>query len=468
MQVDYGWLSLVPPLMAIGLALWTRQVYLSLFVGIWVGAVILGGWNPLAGAAGAMNQIVGVVTDSGNAETLLFTLVVGSLIVLLRESGGVAGFAEWTIERGWVRGPRSAQLISACIGISIFIESNITCLITGTVCRPLYDRVGVSRAKLAYICDSTSAPICMLIPINAWGALILSLLAAEGLSDPLGVLLRAIPLNFYALLALAMVFWVATTGWEVGPMRRAEREARDGHDATAADAVDDPSFAAAPEAGKRPINLVLPVVVTVVMVMVVLYITGNGDWTAGSGSTSVLWAVSSGVLSAMLLYRSQGLFTVTEMSEKAIQGFQELLPVATILALALAMGSVCRALGTGPWVANTVAPWIGPSTVAPLVFLTGGLIAFSTGSSWGTFAILMPIAVPLAQQLGSPLPLAVAAVMAGGIFGDHCSPISDTTVVASMSAGCDHIEHVTTQIPYALIPGAASLVLFFVAGLFPA
>jgi len=175
--------------------------------------------------------------------------------------------------------------------------------------------------------------------------------------------------------------------------------------------------------------------------------------------------VSAGVLAAMVLYRIQGLFSFVEMTEKAIRGFQELVSVAAILGLALAIGGVCRALGTGPFVAESVAPVIGSSTVAPLVFLTGCVIAFSTGSSWGTFAILMPIAVPLAQQLGASVPLAVGAVMGGGIFGDHCSPISDTTVVSSMSAGCDHIEHVTTQIPYALIPGAAALVLYVIAGL---
>ncbi len=459
----YGWLSIAPPILAIVMALRTRQVHLSLFAGIWIGTTILAGFNPLAGAATAIEQLVGVISDADNARTLMFTLMVGALIVLLRESGGVAGFAEWAITRGWVRGKRSAQLISAFLGMAIFIESNITCLVTGTVSRPLYDRVGLSRAKLAYVCDSTSAPICMLIPINAWGALIISLLAAEGLADPLGVLMAAIPLNFYALLALATVFLVALSGRDYGPMARAEAAAAEG-----AGRVDGPTVdldERAPEQGKKARNLVLPVVVTVVMVPVVLYITGAGEWLQGSASTAVLLATSCGVLAAMLLYRAQGLFSFAEMTNSAIRGFQELVPVAAILTLALGIGAVCRALGTGPWVASIAAPLLTSITVAPVVFGTGCVIAFSTGSSWGTFAILIPIAVPLALQSGSSVPLAVAAVMGGGIFGDHCSPISDTTVVSSMSAGCDHIEHVTTQIPYALAGGGIAVLLYLVAGL---
>lgn len=459
----HGWLSLVPPLTAIALSLATRQVHLSLFTGIWLGATILAGFNPIAGAAGALDVLVDVVTDRGTAETLLFTLMVGALIILVRESGGVLGFAEWMVGRGWVRGRRSAQLISIALGVSIFIESNITCLITGTVSRPLYDRVGLSRAKLAYVCDSTSAPICMLIPVNAWGALILGLLAAEGLADPLGVLLRAIPLNFYALAALGIVVWVAIRGRDYGPMRRAEAAGAEGRSG----AIDAPipHEARPPEAGQRARNLVVPILVTVAVVPWILHLSGDGDWTRGSGSTAVFWGVSAGVLAAMILYRAQGLFGAVQMAEKAVRGFQELLPVAAILALAIAIGSVCRALETGPFVADTMAPLLSPMTVAPLVFLTGCVIAFSTGSSWGTFAILMPIAVPLAAGAGAYVPLAVAAVMGGGIFGDHCSPISDTTVVSSMSAGCDHIEHVTTQLPYALAAGAMATVAYFIAGL---
>ncbi len=462
MTPDYGWLSILPPAIAIVMALRTKQVHLSLFAGIWAGATILAGFNPIAGLVGSLEQIAVVVSDPGNTPTLLFTLVVGALILLMQRSGGVAGFAGWMVARGWVRGRMSAQLISAALGVSIFIESNITCLVTGTVSRPLYDRVGLSRAKLAYVCDSTSAPICVLIPINAWGAMLLGLLAAEGIEDPVGVLVAAIPFNFYAWLALATVLFIAISGRDYGPMRVAEEAARAGHGkvGVSEDLDDD-----VPEKGKKARNLVIPVLVLVAIVPFALRITGDGDWTQGSGSTSVFWAVSGAVVVAMIMYWMQGLFGVIEMAEIAMKGFQQLLPVAVILGLALSIGAIANALGTGPWVASTVAPLLTPATVGPLVFLTGCVIAFSTGSSWGTFAILMPIAVPLALESGASLPLVVGAVMGGGIFGDHCSPISDTTVVSSLSAGCDHIEHVTTQIPYALVGGVGATVLYFVAGL---
>ncbi len=462
MTPDYGWLSILPPVIAIVLSLRTRQVHLSLFAGIWVGATVLADFNPVAGLVGSVQQITEVVSDPSNTPTLLFTLVIGAMILLMQRSGGVTGFAEWMVARGWVRGPKSAQLISTLLGVSIFIESNITCLVTGTVSRPLYDRVGLSRAKLAYICDSTSAPICVLIPINAWGAMLLSLLAAEGIEDPLSVLIAAIPFNFYAWLALATVVFIAVSGRDYGPMRAAEEAARQGRGSTASsEGLDDEI----PAEGRKARNLLVPVLVLVAIVPFALRATGDGDWTQGSGSTAVLWAVTGAVVVAMIMYRIQGLFGVTEMVEIAIKGFQQLLPIAVILGLALAIGAIVKALGTGPWVASVVAPLLTPATVAPLVFLTGCVIAFSTGSSWGTFAILMPLAVPLAVEGGAFLPLVIGAVMGGGIFGDHCSPISDSTVVSSMSAGCDHIEHVTTQIPYALVGGIGATLLYFVVGM---
>jgi len=467
----------LPPITAIVLALITRQVYLSLFAGILLGTTMLAAWNPLWGAAGSIEQIVLVVTNRGNAEVLLFTLVVGALIVMMRESGGVNGFANWMVHRGWVRGPISAQLLSIVVGTSIFIESNITCLVTGAVSRPLYDRVGLSRAKLAYMCDSTSAPICILIPLNAWGAYVLALLAAEGLDNPLATLISALLLNFYAILAIMIVIIVAVWGWNIGPMKKSEAAAREGNTGALPEQEVELTSRLEGGAGERPdraINLVLPVLVTVGMMPLGLWITGGGSASelpvfptilAGSGSLAVLWAVAAGVATAAALSRLQGLFTLPQIAELVLVGFRELIGIATILALALALGAVCRALGTGPWVAYTVSPWINAVTAAPLVFVAAAFIAFSTGSSWGTWAIMFPIAIPVAATLDASVPLMTAAVLGGGVFGDHCSPISDTTVISSLSAGVDHIEHVVTQIPYALVGGVGATVLYFLAGI---
>ena len=477
---------MLPPITAVLLALVTRQVYLALFAGIFLGTTILAGFNPVLGAAGAIEQLVIVVTNRGNAEVLLFTLVVGGLIVLMRASGGVNGFANFMVSRGWVRGPVSAQLLSVVVGTSIFIESNITCLVTGAVSRPLYDRVKLSRAKLAYMCDSTSAPICILIPINAWGAYVLGLLAGEGL-DPLPMLVAAVPLNFYAILAIVVVITVAVTGWNIGPMRRAEEKALAGNTGAL------PEQSIKQEHGgsdgtkdidppERAVNLIAPVIVTVATMFLGLWVTGGRALEGivppggepygllqiimkGSGSLSVLWAVSAGVATAIILARVQGIFTFTQAAELVVVGFRELIGVATILALALAIGQVCRALGTGPWVADMVSPWLNAVSAAPLIFATSGFIAFATGTSWGTWAIMFPIGIALAGQLEASIPLTVGAILGGGIFGDHCSPISDTTVISSMSAGVDHIEHVVTQVPYALVGGVIATALYFAAGL---
>ena len=486
-MTDYGWLSILPPITAIVLALLTRQVYLALFAGILLGTTILGGFNPILGAAGTIEQLVAVVINRGNAEVLLFTLVVGALIVLMRESGGVNGFANFMVSRGWVRGPISAQLLSVVVGTSIFIESNITCLVTGAVSRPLYDRVKLSRAKLAYMCDSTSAPICILIPLNAWGAYVLGLLAAEGL-DPLPTLVAAVPLNFYAIIALVIVVIVAVTNWNIGPMRRSEQAALEGDTGALPEQTItlEPSGDAQADGDKPPdraVNLIAPVLVTVATMFVGLWVTGRASLAAvapadggtngffdfimaGSGSLSVLWAVSAGVLTVIMLARLQRIFTFTQSAELVVVGFRELIGVATILALALALGAVCRELGTGPWVADMVTPWINGVSAAPLIFVTSAFIAFSTGTSWGTWAIMFPIGISIAGQLEASIPLAVAAALGGGVFGDHCSPISDTTVISSLSAGVDHIEHVVTQIPYALLGGAVATALYFAAGLF--
>jgi tetracycline resistance efflux pump len=466
-MVSFGWLSVLPPLLAIGLALATRQVYLSLLCGVLLGTTVLAGWNPLTGAAETIEQLIHVLNQHDSAEVVLFGLLAGALIALTRESGGVEAFADWTVNRRWVRGPRSAQIISILLGISLFVESSLTCLVTGAASRPIYDRFRLSRAKLAYVCDATSAPICMLLPLNAWGALMIGLLSKQGVDNPLQTLLGALPLNFYALAALGLVVFVALTGWHPGAMGRAEATARQAGmtEAAASHNSNSSGAKAEPSRPKRALNMLLPLATTVAMMPIGLWITGKGEILSGSGSTAVLWAVASGIAVAMLLYRVQRIFTLSQSMEVVLRGMQELLGAATILVLALALGRVCRQLGTGHWVASTTAPLLGRATVAPIVFLTGALISFATGSSWGTFAILVPIAVPLANSVGSSLALTTGAVMGGGVFGDHCSPISDTTVISSLAAGCDHIEHVTTQLPYALLAGAAATLVYLGVGL---
>ena len=465
---DPTWISLLPPLLAIILAIWTRQVYLSLAAGVLLGWTILLGWNPLAGLGASVDALVAVLGDAGNARVILFTLVIGALIATVEAGGGVRGFVDWVERRGLVTGGRGARVLAFLVGVVIFIESNITVLVAGAVSRPLFDRHRHSREMLAYLIDSTSAAICVLIPLNAWGAYVLALLAEQGVADPLRLFVASIPLNLYALAAVALAAFVAVTGWRFGPMRRAEARAERGElfDADAAPLVDESALVPEPTTAipPRAVNMLLPLGVMVLTMPLGLFITGGGDMLAGSGSTSVLWAVLAGLATAWALMLGQRGLSLDELTTTGLKGAGGMLGMALVLLLALALGGVARELGTGAYVAQVVAGLLPPFVLLPLVFLTGAFIAFSTGTSWGTFAIMIPIAVPAAAALGLPAAPFLAAALSGGIFGDHSSPISDTTIVSSLAAATDHIAHVRTQLPYAGLAAGVAVVGFALVG----
>jgi tetracycline resistance efflux pump len=465
---DPTWISVLPPILAIGLAIWTRQVYLSLAGGLWFAWTILEGWNPLKGIAATIEGAVTVFGDPGDARVIMFTLVIGSLIATVQASGGMRGFVQELERRKWVDSPKRSQLLAWATGVLIFIESNITVLVAGTVARPLFDRYKCSREKLAYIIDSTSAPICVLIPMNAWGAYNLQILAGLGVENPLGVLVQSIAFNFYAIIAVGLTLLVILFGIDLGPMKKAEERTRRG-DVLWADAtpmIDEDVLSGDLDESivPRASNMILPILVMVLFMPVALYITGSGDIRDGSGSVSVLWAVSAGLAVSWTMLVARRSFTVDQLVRVALKGAGALVPLALILLLALALGDVIQLLGTGEYVAQVTAGTMPNFLYLPLLFIVSGGIAFSTGTSWGTFAIMLPIAVPAAMTLGLPLAPFVAASLSGGVFGDHCSPISDTTIISSMAAATDHISHVRTQIPYALIGGGLATIAFAILG----
>ena len=484
-----GWIVLLPAVVAIGLALWTRQVYLSLFAGLWLGTTILVGGNPVAGLAELANQMVAVFADAGNTRVVFFCLLVGGLIALVQASGGVAGFVAWAQNRGWGKTRRGAELLAFFVGLFVFVESSITCLTVGAVSRPFFDRLRLPREKLAFYCDATSAPVCMSIPLNGWGAYVLGLLAAQGVATgAVALLAKGLLFNFYALFTIALAFVLALTGWGFGPMRRAEKRAAETgqlHRPGATPLVTDEVAELEPVAGspRNPLDLVLPLAVMVVMIFVGLYLTGshalaeNGQqatsiWdllTAASGSTSVLWAVGLAIGAAAVLYAvprgGRPVLTFAQSTDLVLKGSAGLVGVTLLIVFAFALGQVSRALEMGPYLVGLVGG-AGPAWWMPaLVFWVGSFVSFTLGSSWTGFAILFPIALPLAEGLGLAPALMVGAVLSGGIFGDHASPLSDTTIISSMSAACDHVDHVNTQLPYALATAAAATVAFVLAGL---
>jgi Na+/H+ antiporter NhaC len=471
---SYGWLSIVPPIVAIGLAIKTKQVYLSLALFVFLGWMIMSGWDPVAGLVASVDAYVAAITDSDNARVLIFSMLIGSMITLTQASGGMEGFVGSVERLGLARSKRSVGLVTAGVSMAVFLESNFGLLVSGSVARPLYDKFRISREKLSYVIDATCSPKCILIgsllPLNAWGAYVAALLVAQGVERPATLLIAAVPLNFYSVLALLLALGVIITGWNVGPMREAERRVseegkllRDGAKPMIAEEVS--GERAKDGAPRRAINMVLPIGTMVGTVPVVLWLTGNGDLSAGSGSEAVLWGVIVGVLVAVVSYRLQGILSIEESTQEIIKGIQGLIPLVIVLSLAFTIGATTRALGTGVFVAQAAQATLPTAVVPAIIFLLACFIAFSTGTSWGTFAIMIPIVIPMVEVLGLHGGLALGAALGGGIFGDHCSPISDTTIVASMASATDHIDHVRTQMPYAIVAATGATALFLVFGM---
>jgi len=465
----YGWLSILPPLLAILLAIKTKQVYISLVFGIWLGWTIINSWNPLAGFIHTINALVAVFNDADNTRVILFSAMIGAVITFTQYSGGMKGFVQWITGKGIVKTRKSAGLLAWFLGLIIFIESSICVLVSGAVSRPIFDKLRISREKLSYILDSTSAPKCIILPLNAWGAFILGLLAAQGIEQPIRVFLASIPFNFYAFIALALVIFFVLTEKDFGPMKKAEERVRKKGELMkegAAPLISDDVVAMEAKEGVRPraINMVLPVAVMVIMMPVVLLITGKGNLMEGSGSLSVLWAVISGLLAGAVAYRIQGIMRTKEITDIFMKGVGGMIPLASLMILAFTIGDICDVLGTGPFVAQAAKSTIIPGLIPAILFLISCFIAFSTGTSWGTFAIMIPIAIPMINLIGLNPALVIASVLGGSVFGDHCSPISDTTIISSMAAATDHIEHVRTQLPYALLAGGMALVLYVIFG----
>jgi len=471
---DPTWTSLLPPVLAIVLSITTRQVYLSLAAGVWVGCTILAGWNPLLGLAGSVSQVVDALVDRGNAQVVLFTFVVGALIATIEASGGVRGFVARLDKGKWVDTPRRAGLLVWILGVVIFIESNITILVGGAVGRPLFDRFKLSRERLAFLIEALSPPICMLIPLNAWGALVTQLISQNGIDEPVAVLASSLPLQFYSIAIVIIALIVAVYPWNFGPMHAAEERTRGGqllwpH----SQPMVDPDVIAPPASTPIPpraINMIVPVLLMVVMMPVSLLITArlaHGQWSIlkGSGSTSVLWATLIALAAAWVMLLVQRGFTVEKLVNLGLKGAGGLVSMAIILLLALALASVAKQLGTGPYIARLVAGKLAPMVLLPTMFLVAALVGFCTGTSWGTFALMMPLAIPVAASAGWPVAPFVAAVLSGGVFGDQSSPISDSTIISTMAAATDLVDHVNTQLPYSLLAVAIAAIAYAITGM---
>ncbi|GAB2909345.1 Na+/H+ antiporter NhaC family protein [Rheinheimera gaetbuli] len=456
------WLTLLPALVAIVVVLWRKEVILALLLSLCTAELLIyikaQGAGPallLDGSIATLERIVAVTADADNARILMFSLLVGGLLAYMRDSGGVAATVKMLVDKGIAKTARQAGLMTFFISSATFIESNLSSLTAGISSRGLFDKFKMSRARLAYIIDSTSAPICIIILLNGWGAYVLGLLSTYSLGDSaVSVLIGTIPLNFYALFTLAVVLYTIITGKVYGPMRKSEQQLN--------------TLAAHSEIDVTPSHpsfMLLPLITLVTSMLGFMLLTGNGRLVEGSGSQSVLYATTLACLVAYCMMLLSKRFKHQQLVDIGFKGMSELLPLVTIVLLSLAVGSSLKLLGTGTFIASIVNDSLPLVLIPALLFLAGALISVTTGTSWGTFAILIPIGMPMVELLGLPPSLVLAAILSGGVFGDHCSPISDSTAVSSVASGCDLLEHVKTQLPYALFCGALALLAFFIAGM---
>ena len=463
--------ALVPPIVAIGLALITKEVYSSLFVGIFVGALFYSGFT-FEGTVTHIFQggIISVLSDSYNVGILVFLVILGAMVCLMNKAGGSAAFGRWASTH--IRGSVGAQLSAVLLGILIFIDDYFNCLTVGSVMRPVTDKHNVSRAKLAYIIDATAAPVCIIAPISSWAAAVTGFVEGE---DGLSIFVRAIPYNFYALLTIVMMISMVLMRFEFGPMAKHEANAKKGDIFTTRSAV----YASAEDVAENPrgrvIDMLVPIFSLIVCCVIGMIYTGGffegADFvTAFSNSdASVGLALGSffGIVITIVFYMIRRVLSFKEAMDCLPEGFKAMVPAILILTFAWSLKAMTDSLGAADYVAAAMQSAAGGlmKLLPAIIFLVGCGLAFATGTSWGTFGILIPIVVAVFENSNPELMIiSISACMAGAVCGDHCSPISDTTIMASAGAQCDHVTHVSTQLPYAALAAAVSFVTYIVAG----
>ncbi len=477
MFVNSFW-ALLPPIVAIGLALITKEVYSSLFIGILAGGLLYSGFS----FTGTIEHVfvdgmIGQLSDSWNVGILIFLVVLGTMVMLMNRAGGSAAFGRWSTEH--VKTKVGAQLATIALGVLIFIDDYFNCLTVGSVMRPVTDKHNISREKLAYLIDATAAPVCIIAPISSWAAAVTGFVdGANGLT----LFIRAIPYNFYAMLTVAMMLTLTFAKFDYGPMRKAEAERKLG-------GVNDPEpFSAMTGADDQPdppvsakgkvIHLVLPIVALIICCIIGMIYTGGffeGEnfvdaFSNSDASVGLVYGSVVALIITIIFYLCTKVLSFRECMNALPEGFKSMVPAILILTFAWTLKAMTDSLGAAEYVASQVEKVAANGALMSLlpafVFLIGVFLSFATGTSWGTFGILIPIVVSVfgGNMSNELMIIAISACMAGAVCGDHCSPISDTTIMASAGAQCEHIRHVSTQLPYALTCAAVSLVSYVIAG----
>ena len=464
--------ALLPPLVAIILALITKEVYSSLFVGIVVGALLYSGFK----FEGTVTQIfeggiIKVLSDSYNVGILIFLVILGSVVCMMNKAGGSAAFGRWASQKIHTR--VGAELAAIILGVLIFIDDYFNCLTVGSVMRPVTDRHHVSRAKFAYLIDATAAPVCIIAPISSWAAAVSGFVEGQ---DGLAIFVRTIPYNFYAILTIVMMVGMVLMKTEFGAMKTHEINALNGDlYTTAARPYENATDDEAPNPRGKVIDLVVPIVVLVICCVISMIYTGGffsgtdfvTAFSQSDASTGLAMGSAFGLVFAIIFYMVRRVINFRDCMACIPDGFKAMVPAIMILTFAWTLKAMTDSLGAAVFVEESMRSVAGGIEVIlpAIIFLVGCGLAFATGTSWGTFGILIPIVVAVFEK-SSPemMIISMSACMAGAVCGDHCSPISDTTIMASAGAQCDHVTHVSTQLPYAIVAAAVSFVTYIVAG----
>ena len=466
--------ALLPPVVAIALALITKEVYSSLFIGILVGAILYGGGNVERTIMHTFGDdkggFVSVLTDSYNVGILIFLVILGTIVAMMNKAGGSAAFGKWASTH--IKSRVGAQLATILLGVLIFIDDYFNCLTVGSVMRPVTDEHKVSRAKLAYLIDATAAPVCIIAPISSWAAAVSGFVKGE---DGLALFVRAIPYNFYAILTIVMMVAMVLLKVEFGSMAKHEKNAMNGDLFSMGDRTQNIQEDEKGSEKGKVIDLIIPIVCLVICCVIGMVYTGGifkgVDFiTAFSNSdASVGLAIGSffGLVITIILYMIRRVLPFKKCMDCLVDGFRAMVPAILILTMAWTLKSMTDSLGAKEFVAASMKSVAGDfmSLLLAIIFLVACFLAFATGTSWGTFGILIPIVVAVFENSNYELMIiSISACMAGAVCGDHCSPISDTTIMASAGAECDHVNHVSTQLPYAMVAATVSFVAFFIAG----
>lgn len=469
-EVYATFLALLPPLIAIVLALITKEVYMSLFIGILSGSLLYTMFHPVQTVTKTFDTIISKLADGWNVGIIIFLVILGIMVSLINKAGGSAAYGEWAAKK--IKGRKGASLATFALGAMIFVDDYFNCLTVGSVMRPVTDESKISRAKLAYLIDATAAPICIIAPISSWAAAVTSV-APEG--EGLSLFIRSIPYNFYALLTIVMIIAISLMGFDYGPMKKHELNASKGDLFTTGKEENEAETAPVSTKKGRVLDLILPVIVLIVSCVIGMVYTGGFfdgvDFiTAFSDCDASVGLVLGSFIAlafTFIYYLVTRRLTFKELTASFTEGFKAMVPAIMILTFAWTLSGITMDLGAKVFVAEFVRinasglTWLLPA----IVFVIAIGLAFSTGTSWGTFGILLPIVCAVFPGGGELMIISISACLAGAVCGDHCSPISDTTIMASAGAQCNHINHVSTQLPYALTVAAVSFVAFLFAGL---